>query len=43
VHLGGDRGGKGCGDEENAEGENSHKSANEIRRYPAGKVLRGFG
>ena len=44
VHLrDGDRGGQGCGGEEYAEDKGSHMSANEIRRFLAGKVLLGFG
>jgi len=47
VHLrGGDRGGEGCGADEDAEEESSHgllTFANEIRRYLLGKVLSGFG
>ena len=35
----GDRGGQCCRSKEYAEDKGSHRSANEIRRYPRGKVL----
>jgi peptide/nickel transport system ATP-binding protein len=39
VHLCRDRDGEGCGGEEDAEDESSHRPANQIRRYFRGEVV----
>jgi peptide/nickel transport system ATP-binding protein len=41
VHLCRDRDGEGCGAEDDAEDESSHRPATEIRRYFRGKVVVG--